>query len=321
MSRLKVEVISPVHNRRELTLGCLRSLFSADLHDIDLHVIIVDDGSTDGTADALRQEFPDVEIVTGNGSLWYTGGINRGLEAAMKHEPDFILAINNDSEFDPYFLQHMLETARANPKSVVGAVLVSWEDRRSIFQVAPKWNVWWGGMRHWVRQTVDTLPKAPWQVELIVGNCVLFPAAVIREVGLMDEKKLPQYGDAEYTPRMRKAGWRLLIDPRALVYCKPNDVPERLSKMSGGTLIAKLANPHHPHSLKRRINATVGSSPNALQGYLAVAVFFVRAILGKNVEGRWAFEQDEPPLSELYKNATLDDNRPSSSLSHPNSIG
>lgn len=75
--------------------------------------------------------------------------------------------------------------------------------------------------------------------------------------------------------------------------------------MSGGTLISKLANPHHPHSLKRRINATVGSAPSRLQGYLAVIVFFMRVLLGKNVEGRWAFEQDEPPLSEIYRDTTL----------------
>src|SRR5688572_24373538 len=100
MSRVRVEVVTPVHNRKELTLGCLRSLFSADSAGLDLHAIVVDDGSSDGTSAALRQEFPDVEIVRGDGSLWYTGGMNRGIEAAMKHDPDFVLAINNDSEFD-----------------------------------------------------------------------------------------------------------------------------------------------------------------------------------------------------------------------------
>ena len=321
MRNLKVEVVTPVHNRKELTLGCLRSLADIDREGIDLHVIIVDDGSTDGTAAALREQFPDVEIVEGDGNLWYTAGMNAGFSAAMRHEPDYVLAINNDSEFDPKFLRHMISTAERNPRSVVGAVLVNWDDRNSVFQVAPKWNVWWGGMRHWVRQTLDTLPKRPWKVELIVGNCVLFPAAAIREMGLMDAKRLPQYGDAEYTPRMRKAGWTLLIDPRARVYCKPNDIPERISEMGTGSLVRKMFfNPYHPHSLKRRINSTVGSAPNKLEGYVAVLVFFVRVLLGKNVEGAWARAQNERPLSETYSAETLAEDETRPGLRHTNAV-
>jgi len=304
MADLKIEVVTPVHNRKELTLRCLESLKQADLSGVEMHVIVVDDGSTDGTAEELAEKFPEVAVIKGDGNLWYTAGTNVGLAAAIERDPDFVLAINNDSEFDRDFLQHMLETAKSNPRSVVGGVLVNWDDRKSVFQVAPKWNVWWGGMRHWVKQTLDTLPKVPWEVELIVGNCVLFPAEAIREVGLMDEKRLPQYGDAEYTPRMRKAGWRLFIDPRAKVFCKPNDVPERISKMGMRRMAATmLFDPHHPHSLRRRLNMIVGSAPNQLEGYAAFVIFFVRVLLGRNIEGRWAMEQTERPLSEVYKTA------------------
>lgn len=321
MSNIKIEVVTPVHNRKELTLNCLRSLAAADQSGLDLHVIVVDDGSTDGTADALRSEFPEVEIVSGEGNLWYTGGMNAGLAAALKHDPDYVLAINNDSEFDPSFLQNMIATAEDNARSVVGAVLVNWDDRTSIFQVAPKWNVWWGGMRHWVKQTTNTLPRGPWKVELIVGNCVLFPAEAIREVGLMDAKHLPQFGDAEYTPRMRKAGWTLLIDPQARVFCKPNDVPERMREMPAGSLVSNMfLNPHHPHSLRRRLYMSVGSAPNKLQGYLAVLVFFVRALLGRNVEGSWAMAQDEKPLSEFYKDQIIDQPDASPNLRHRNAL-
>ena len=305
MADVKIEVVTPVHNRKDLTLRCLKSLAEADLSGIDLHVIVVDDGSTDGSAEAISNEFPDVTIIPGDGNLWYTAGTNVGLNAALQNAPDFILAINNDSEFEPKFLQYMLESANSHPRSVIGAILVSWDDKKRVFQVSPKWNVWWGGMRHWVKQTVDTLPSKPWEVELIVGNCVLFPAEAIREVGLMDEKRLPQYGDAEYTPRMRKAGWRLFADPRARVYCKPNDVPEKISKMGLRRMASTmLLDPYHPHSLRRRLNMIVGSAPNKAEGYAAFIIFFVRVVLGRNIEGRWAQEQNERPLSEIYKSAS-----------------
>ncbi|MEO8041486.1 MAG: glycosyltransferase family 2 protein [Acidobacteriota bacterium] len=302
MANVRIEVVTPVHNRKELTLRCLESLKQAELAGIDLHVIVVDDGSTDGTAEALAKQFPHVTVIVGDGNLWYTAGTNVGLKTALENDPDYILAINNDCVFDPAFLQHMLQSATANPRSVIGGVLVNWDDRKRVFQVAPKWNVWWGGMRHWVKQTVETLPPEPWEVELIVGNCVLFPADAIREVGLMDAKHLPQYGDAEYTPRMRKAGWKLFVDPRARVYCKPNDIPERISTMSARRMAATmLFDPYHPHSLRRRLNMIIGSSPNKVEGYAAFVIFFVRVLLGRNIEGRWAMEQNEQPLSEIYK--------------------
>ena len=132
-------------------------------------------------------------------------------------------------------------------------------------------------MRHWNKQTLQTIPEKPWKVEIIVGNCILYPAQAIKEVGFMDEKRLPQYGDAEYTPRMRKKGWNLLIEPRAKVYCKPNDVPQRYKEMPLKKLFYNIfINLHGPHSLRRRWFMILGSSPNKFEGYLAFIIFFIR---------------------------------------------
>jgi len=301
MGRVKLEIITPVHNRREETLQCLRSLGRADLTGIDSHIIIVDDGSTDGTAEALEADHPEVEVLKGNGNLWYTGGINRGLEAALLHDPDYILAINNDSIFDERCIRSMVECAEANPRSVVGSLLTTWDAPHKLFQVSPRWEFWSGGWRHWYHQTVWTVPTDPWEVELIVGNCVLFPAQAVREVGLMDEKRFDQYGDAEYTPRMRRRGWRLLIEPRARVFCKPNDLVTGFSGLSlKGKLDALFFRSTGPYSLKRRLNMSLGGAPNRLQGLLAVPVFFFRYLIGRNIEGAWGLAQEERPLAETF---------------------
>ncbi len=311
MENIRIEVVTPVHNRREITLECLRSLAQADQTGFQIHIIIVDDGSTDGTSEAICQEFPDVEIVQGDGNLWYTAGANRGMAAAIVRNPDYILAINDDSIFDNGFLQNMVETAETYDRSVVGAVLIDWKSRKRVFQVSPKWYVWWGGMRHWMKQTIHTLPKTPWKVEVIVGNCVLYPIQAVREAGLMDEKRLPHFGDAEYTPRMRKMGWTLLIDPRAKVFCKPNDTPKSLRAQSIKEVFTALfVNPNHSHSLKRRWNMSMGGAPNRFQGFTAFFVFFVRFLLGMNVEGKWAIRQNEKPLSEIFRNETLPGKQP-----------
>ncbi len=305
---IKVEVITPVHNRREETLQCLSSISRSDLTGISLHVIVVDDGSTDGTADAIQAGYPEVEIVKGDGNLWYTAGTNRGLSAALRHEPDYILAINNDQIFDENCIRNMVECAEKHPRSVVGSLLLNWETPHRLFQVSPRFELWSGGFRHWYKQTVWTVPDKAWEVELIVGNCVLYPAAAIREVGLMDEKKLVQYGDAEYTPRMRRKGWRLLIEPKARVFCKPNDLVTGFRKLSVSEKIDQLLfKPTGPYSLRRRLNMNLGSAPSRFKGFLAVPIFFVRLALGRNIEGSWALAQDEKPLSETFSNAVVND--------------
>ena len=233
--KTSVAIVTPVHNRRELTLLCLRSLERIDRTGLDIYTIVVDDGSSDGTAEAIRREFPSVELIAGNGDLWFTEGTNVGIRVALEKEVDYVLMINNDQVFDADFLQAMIGTARAHARSVVGPLLLLWDAPHRLFQTAPVWNTWLGGWRHWYGQTVWTVPDRPWEVELIVGNCVLVPSEALRECGLMDAKHFPNFGDAEFTPRLRRKGWRLLIEPRARVFCQPNDLPPRVrNKNLGG---------------------------------------------------------------------------------------
>lgn len=299
MKNLKVEIVTPVHNRRELTLQFLKSLSRIDRSGLDIHTIIVDDGSTDGTAEAVSAEFPEVEIIKGNGNLWYTGGTNRGIEAALERSPDYILCVNNDSIFDENCVKNMVECAEKYPRSVIGALLLLWDTPHRVFQVSPEWKTSLGGWHHWHKQTVWTVPDKPWEVDIIVGNCVLFPVESIREAGLMNEKKFVQYGDAEYTPRMRRMGWKLLIEPRARIFCKPNDAPPKLTKLPLKKIIKSLLfDPPNPHSLQRRFNQNIYGAPNKFIGLTAFFVFFVRLALRKNAEA--ISENPEKPLAETF---------------------
>lgn len=308
MGNVKVEIITPVFNRCEDTLRCLRSIANSDTGGIDIHIIIVDDGSTDGTGERVTEAFPDVEMVVGNGSLWYTGGTNLGLESALRHDPDYILAINNDQVFDENCISRMVECGERHPRSVVGAMLCRWDTPHKIFQVSPRWELSKGGFRHWFRQTVWTVPQKPWEVEIIVGNCILYPAKAVGEVGLMDAAKFPQYGDAEYTPRMRRKGWKLLIEPRARVFCRPNDEVRGFRGMSIRAKLDQLFfKSTGPYSLKRRFNMTMSGAPNFAFGLMAMPIFFFRLMIGRNAEGSWALEQEEPPLSETFASSVLDD--------------
>lgn len=308
MRNIKVEIIMPVHNRRELTLQCLKSLSRIERGNLEVHIIVVDDGSTDGTSEAIRQNYPNVQIVKGDGNLWYTAGTNLGIESALKHQPDYILAANDDSIFDEKFLITMVECAEKHPRSVIGALLLLWNTPHKVFQIAPKWNTWQGGWRHWQEQTIWTVPQTPWEVEIIVGNCVLYPRAVVEEVGLMDEKKLDQYGDAEYTPRMRKKGWRLLIEPRARVFCQPNNTPEKVLEMPWRKKIkVLLLDRKNSHNLFYRYNFLVHSAPNKLAGFTAFGIFFLKWFGTKIGNSFHKTEKREDTLANVYASSIVKD--------------
>lgn len=304
MKNLKIEIVTPVYNRRELTLQFLRSLARINRNGLDVHIIIVDDGSTDGTSEAVAKDFPEVEIVKGNGNLWYTGGTNLGIKTALEKNADYILCVNNDSIFEENCVKNLVECAEQNPRSVVGALLLLWNEPHHVFQVSPEWKTSLGGWHHWFKQTVWTVPQKPWQVDIIVGNCVLYPAEVVREVGLMNEKKFAQYGDAEYTPRIRRKGWKLLIAPNAKVFCKPNDVPPKLSAMPLKKMMnALFFEPHNVHSLRRRFNMNLYGAPSKFEGIFAFIVFFARIVLRKNAEA--VGKNAEKPLSETFADRIL----------------
>lgn len=290
--------VTPVHNRKTLTLQCLRSLFDSRLDGIGLHAIVVDDGSTDGTAEAIRREFPQVEVIPGDGNLWYTEGTNRGIEAAMSRGPDYVVTYNDDSIFVPDALQHLIACAEKFPQSIVGPALVDWSDRNLLMQIGAQWSARYGGWHTPTRQTLADLPDGPFPVQAIVGNCVLLPADAIRQGGLLNSQAMPNFGDAEYTPRLRRLGWRLLIEPKAQVLCQPNTPPARLSSMSLGSLKDALwSNPYSSHNIRLRHATIQGGAPNKIAGVVAFVVYLARMALRYiGLAGRWPNDWPERPL-------------------------
>lgn len=303
---IKVEIVAPVHNRKEITLLCLRSIARLNDDGLDIHCVIVDDGSTDGTSEAIKKEFPDVEVVQGDGNLWFTEGTNVGVRAALKHNPDYVLMINDDQVFDSNCLHYMIETAEKYPRSVIGSLLLLWDVPHKLFQVSPKWETGQGGWQHFEQQTIWTIPDKTWEVGIIVGNCVLVPVDAIREEGIMNSKKYPNFGDAEYTPRLRKKGWKLLIDPRSRVFCQPNAVPPKISKFSLKKKIDMLFfDLKHHHNLRRRFFMYIDSAPTKFQGFASFWIFWTRIISQRIL--RKSPDVTEKNIAEIFKNAVVKD--------------
>ncbi len=99
-------------NRREDTLACLRSLAAAEPAP---RVIVVDNASTDGTSEAVRREFPTVELIENPSNLGFAAGNDVGIQRALAEGADHVLVLNNDTEVEPRFLAPLLDEAAHRP--------------------------------------------------------------------------------------------------------------------------------------------------------------------------------------------------------------
>jgi len=100
---LNVAILIPVHNGLNHLKASLPRIYDqiSEIQDWHFRIIITDDNSTDGTSDWLHQTFPDIQILKGNGSLWWSGGINAGVKFVLeKKEFQYILLWNHDNLCD-----------------------------------------------------------------------------------------------------------------------------------------------------------------------------------------------------------------------------
>lgn len=250
-----VFVVIASHNRRGLTLRCMdllgRQSYSA------LRVVLVDDGSTDGTREEVRRRFPEVAVLEGDGNLWWTAATNMGvglvLEAA---EPrDYVLTLNDDADFDECYVERMVRTALRYPGALVGSTAVEERDRQTVLD---------GGVRmRWVTaEQIDlaagltaaelsVAPDLPIEVDVLSGRGALVPVAVFRQVGLYDAQRLPHYAaDYEFSRRAARAGYPLLVDHRAFVYTKGRNADEEPAPLTASGVLAKLFSRRSPANLR-----------------------------------------------------------------------
>src|SRR6478736_2966001 len=124
-------IVIPVHNRKKFTRDCLLSLQNQTLP-AD-YIIVVNDGSTDGTSEMIEQEFPGVIILNGNGKLFWTAAINMGVRLALHMEADHVMTLNNDTIASKDFIERMVTSATQKPRAILGALDVDWLSKRPYY--------------------------------------------------------------------------------------------------------------------------------------------------------------------------------------------
>jgi GT2 family glycosyltransferase len=217
-----VYAVVPAFNRCEKTLRFLRSF--AGVTYPRRRVVIVDDGSTDGTRYAIELNYRDVPVLVGDGNLWWSGGTNAGVRYALEQGADYILTLNDDAVMEPDFLTHLVAVAQQDPKYIVGCRLHRQDIRDEIWSLGTSLVLRGGALfalnfagRRW-SEVQDTLVD-PFPVETMPGNGVLIPRAVFEQVGYYDARNMPQYhADSDLVLRARTHGFKPVIALKSVLY-------------------------------------------------------------------------------------------------------
>jgi len=212
-------IVVPVHNRKALTQRFLECLAAQTFR--DFAVIIVDDGSRDGTSEVIRDKFPEVILIRGDGNLWWTGAINLGIRRALldASADDAVLIINDDLEVDPVYLDRLYHVWQSCPNTLIGSVVVDINDPDHILYGGEKIDRWIAKFTNLNpgRRLSEFSSDYCVKVSTLHGMGTLIPVSVFRDVGLYDDKHFQQCGDYELPCRASNRGYSLITTYNAVV--------------------------------------------------------------------------------------------------------
>ncbi|WP_116716557.1 glycosyltransferase family 2 protein [Euzebya tangerina] len=219
-SPVRVTAVLTVHNRKPLTVRCLDALAAQRLEGAVLDVVLFDDGSTDGTSEAVLAQHPGTTVLRGDGSFFWNGGMRVALAHAMAARPDFLLWMNDDTVVEPDAVARLLAVHRSLSKrgqpGLVSATVVD-PDTGEVNYTGRRQDRWRPMAFHPV--VADARPEP---ADTMNGNCVLVPRVVFEAVGNLERTFQHSMGDYDYGLRARRAGFGVWVAPGVLGTCPSN---------------------------------------------------------------------------------------------------
>lgn len=194
---MSIAVLMTCHNRRDVTLLCLKRLY--DIRK-DLDVYCVDDASSDGTSEAIRQNYPQVCLLFGTGNLFWCRGMNFAWKEAMKYGGyDYYFWLNDDLILYDIAFKELIECSNYQDDKAIIAGLVQEERTKDAI---------YGGTSF--EGKLLSASGNMQDVKNLNGNFVLVPKSIVEKIGTFDEVYHHDLGDVDYGLTAREAGFQVV---------------------------------------------------------------------------------------------------------------
>jgi len=204
----RITAVLTAFNRRDSTIASLRAFFGQE-GDFDLAAVVMDDGSKDGTGDAVRAAFSRAKVLTGDGSLFWNGGMAEAFDEARRDRPDYYLWLNDDTLLDADAIGRLVDDARAwgNARGciVVGSARDPDSGRLTYGGLLAD-SAWHPGKFKLIGRTNRVLPCAAMN-----GNIVLISAEAADRVGGIDRNFTHSMGDYDYALTANRLGVPVVV--------------------------------------------------------------------------------------------------------------
>ena len=216
----KIGIVFPTFNRKDFVSNLLSQIEEQKktIEQFEFFIIVVVDGSTDGTVEMLKNEYPYVHIVLGDGTWWYTKSMNEGFKYAIKNlKPDYILTLNDDLELDKNYLKEMINGInKVKKNSIIGSLSLTIEKPpRVTFSGVNKINKYIGKSYTYYKFLEEVDPKELKGIHkslLLPGRGMLIPASILKQLNYFDEKFPRYHSDGDFCLRAIKAGFDIYIN-------------------------------------------------------------------------------------------------------------
>ena len=218
-----IAVLITCHNRRQKTLSAIKSLFEAQRaganRDLELKVYLTDDGSTDGTEEAVKELFPNVHLLKGDGNLFWAEGMRNSWEHALHKEYDAYLLLNDDVELYENAFDQLLATHEYSLKTFhkAGIYIGATEDK-SLNKLTYSGSV----IKNKFLYTQDRLlPNGKYQsCDLANANIMLVHRDVVDQIGILTAGYSHGIADYDYSLMASKKGIPVIVAPEYGGHCE-----------------------------------------------------------------------------------------------------
>jgi GT2 family glycosyltransferase len=207
-------------NSADMTAECIRSLYEMNADSAE--IIVVDNGSKDGSAEYLHRQFPEITILPQVLNVGFAAGCNVGIKLALHRGAKYVLLLNNDTVVDRAFLTELRRSAEAHPQAAIISPKIYFYDKRDrLLWAGGTFDLWTGMAKHIGRKSLDRNQfDQDAQIDWATGCAALIRSEVLKETGLFDEVFFAYSEDLDLSLRVKKAGYEIWYAPKARLWHK-----------------------------------------------------------------------------------------------------